>query len=112
MNQKIKCLIDGGFISINDVLEHAGYLENQMDEYYQEQYAEGKARELDEEEKNKKEDYVRKEFNYQSFYRSFSLPDYVDENKIDANYKDGILHVTVSKKEGSKKKALKNIPIK
>jgi hypothetical protein len=34
MNQKIQCLIDGGFISINDVLEHAGYLENQMDEYY------------------------------------------------------------------------------
>ena len=64
------------------------------------------------EEKNKNEDYVRKEFNYQSFYRSFSLPDYVDENKVDANYKDGILHVTVSKKEGAKKKALKNIPIK
>ena len=34
MNQKIQCLIDGGFISINDVLEHAGYLENQMNEYY------------------------------------------------------------------------------
>lgn len=49
MNQKIKCLIDGGFISTNDVLEHAPYLENQINEYYQEQYAEGKARELDEE---------------------------------------------------------------
>jgi HSP20 family protein len=53
-------------------------------------------------EKNKKrgkrdnENY-RKEFSYQSFSRSFNLPDYTDENQIDANYKDGILHV-VSKK--------------
>lgn len=50
MNQKIQCLIDGGFISTNDVLEHAGYLENQINEYY-EQYAEEQARELDAEEK-------------------------------------------------------------
>lgn len=64
------------------------------------------------EEKNKKENYVRKEFNYQSFYRSFYLPENVDENKIDANYKDGILHVTIAKKEGTKRKTMKNIPIK
>lgn len=38
MNQKIQSLIDGGFISINDVLEHSGYLENQIDDYYHEQY--------------------------------------------------------------------------
>lgn len=34
MNQKIQSLIDGGFISINDVLEHSGYLENQIDDQY------------------------------------------------------------------------------
>jgi len=50
MNQKIKCLIDGGFITINDVLEHAGYLENQINNYY-EQYAEEQSRILDEEER-------------------------------------------------------------
>ena len=38
MNQKIQSLIDGGFITINDVLEHSGYLENQNDDYYHEQY--------------------------------------------------------------------------
>jgi HSP20 family protein len=38
------------------------------------------------------ENYYRKEFSYQSFSRSFNLPDYTDENQIDANYKDGILH--------------------
>lgn len=63
-------------------------------------------------ESNKKENYVRKEFNYQSFCRTFSLPDTIDENKIEANYKDGILHVTVAKKAGTKKKAAKTIAIK
>ena len=69
-------------------------------------------KEEEREETRKKDNYVRKEFNYQSFYRSFYLPENVDENKIEASYKDGILHVTVSKKEGAKKKALKTIPIK
>ena len=64
------------------------------------------------EETSKKEDYIRKEFNYQSFYRSFSLPEYVDENKIEATYKDGILHVTINKKEGAKKRATKTNSIK
>lgn len=64
------------------------------------------------EETRKKDNYVRKEFNYQSFFRSFYLPDTIDENKIEASYKDGILHVTIAKKPGSEKKALKSIPIK
>jgi len=38
MNQKIQCLIDGGFISTNDVMEHAGYLESQINDYYENQY--------------------------------------------------------------------------
>ena len=64
------------------------------------------------EESRKKDNYIRKEFSYQSFYRSFYLPEYVDESKIEANYKDGILHVTIAKKEGSKKKTAKTIAIK
>jgi HSP20 family protein len=64
------------------------------------------------EESRKKDNYIRKEFSYQSFYRSFYLPEYVDESKIEANYKDGILHVTIAKKEGSKKKTTKSIAIK
>ncbi len=58
------------------------------------------------EEVSKKENYVRREFNYQSFSRTFRLPETIDENKIEANYKDGILHVVVGKKEGLKKRAL------
>ena len=69
-------------------------------------------KEEEREETRKKDNYVRKVFNYQSFYRSFYLPENVDENKIEATYKDGILHVTIAKKPGSEKKLLKNIPIK
>ncbi|TDD95930.1 Hsp20/alpha crystallin family protein [Flavobacterium cellulosilyticum] len=64
------------------------------------------------EEIRKKDNYVRREFNYQSFCRTFSLPESIDENKIEANYKDGVLHVVVQKKEGAKRRALKSIPIK
>ena len=64
------------------------------------------------EEKRKKDNYIRKEFNYQSFYRSFYLPEYIDENKIEASYKDGILHVAIAKKPGENKKATKTIAIK
>ena len=63
-------------------------------------------------EERKKDNYLRKEFNYQSFYRSFYLPEYVDESKVEASYKDGILHVAIAKKEGVKKLGHKTIAIK
>lgn len=69
-------------------------------------------KEEEKEETRKKDNFVRKEFNYQSFFRSFYLPENIDVNKIEATYKDGILHVTIAKKPGSEKKSLKNIPIK
>lgn len=63
------------------------------------------------EENRKKDNYYRKEFNYQSFCRSFSLPDYADENSVKANYKDGILHVDITKKENPQKSSAKTIAI-
>jgi HSP20 family protein len=69
-------------------------------------------KEEEKEETRKKDNFIRKEFNYQSFYRSFYLPENMDENKIEATYKDGILHVIIAKKPGSEKKILKSIPIK
>lgn len=65
-----------------------------------------------EEKEEKKDNYLRKEFNYQSFSRTFTLPETANENKIEANYKDGILQVIIGKKEGVQKRALKTIPIK
>ncbi len=43
--------------------------------------------------------YSKREFNYNSFSRSFTLPDVVNYNNIDANYVDGVLLVKIGKKE-------------
>lgn len=64
------------------------------------------------EEKSEDGRYSRKEFNYQSFKRSFHLPeDMVKADEISANYKEGILHIMVPKKEPAKPKLLKQISI-
>jgi HSP20 family protein len=58
------------------------------------------------EQKGNEGKYVRKEFGYQSFSRSFTLPeDRVDAENISAGYRDGILEVTVPKKEPEKEKS-------
>jgi HSP20 family protein len=44
-------------------------------------------------------DYNRREFNFNSFARSFVLPDSVDAEKIAAEYVNGILFITIGKKE-------------
>jgi HSP20 family protein len=57
------------------------------------------------EEKDEHGNYTRKEFSYQSFQRSFSLPENkVLGEKITARYLDGILHITVPKSEVAKVK--------
>ena len=55
-------------------------------------------------EKNKK--IHRVERFYGSFTRSFTLPDNVDESKIDASFKDGMLILTVPKTEETKPKVI------
>ena len=51
------------------------------------------------EEKNKEEEnFTRREFNYNSFFRSFTLPENVNEDEmIDATYKRGILKLVLNK---------------
>jgi HSP20 family protein len=66
----------------------------------------------EEHEENGKEKYSRKEFSYQSFQRSFNLPkEVVDEEKIKAHYKDGVLLLTIPKKEKAKQKPPRKIQI-
>lgn len=57
------------------------------------------------------QNYARREFNYQSFRRSFYLPNTVETEKIKAKYKDGILSLSIPKKEEAKKKPIKSIAI-
>lgn len=59
----------------------------------------------------KEERYMRREFSYSRFSRSFSLPELVDVEKIKANHKDGILHITIPKMEQAKQKPPKQIAI-
>ena len=58
------------------------------------------------------ERYNRREFSYQSFCRNFEVVDNViDNQKISAKYKDGILYITLPKREEIKPKPAKHISI-
>jgi HSP20 family protein len=55
---------------------------------------------------------MRKEFSYQSFQRAFTLQkDVVDLEKIQAKYENGLLHLSIPKKEEAKQKPPKRIMI-
>jgi len=61
---------------------------------------------------NENEKYTRREFSYQSFQRTFQLPkDVVDEDKIQAKYENGLLHLTIPKKEHAKQRPPRMIEI-
>ena len=49
--------------------------------------------------KEKDAEYKRREFNYQTFQRSFQLSKDIDKTAIKAVYKNGILGITLPKKE-------------
>ncbi len=49
--------------------------------------------------------YSKKEFGSNSFSRTFTLPESVDQNNIEATYINGILTLTVAKKEEAKVQA-------
>ena len=61
-------------------------------------------RKQEKEEKDKK--FHRVERYYGSFTRSFTLPDNVDESKIEASFKDGMLNLQIPKTEAAKPKAI------
>jgi HSP20 family protein len=63
-------------------------------------------------EEKKEHNYTRREFSYQSFRRSFELAkDVVDEDKINARYENGLLHLTIPKKEEAKQKEPRTIQV-
>jgi HSP20 family protein len=59
-----------------------------------------------EEQKNGEKGYHRIERSYGSFVRAFSLPDTVDGEKVKADYKSGVLTITLPKKEVAKPKSI------
>ena len=61
---------------------------------------------------SEEENFTRREFSYQSFQRSFELPkNVVDEDKISARYENGLLHLSIPKKEEAKQKPPRMIEI-
>lgn len=61
-------------------------------------------RKQEKEEKGKK--FHRVERSYGGFVRSFTMPDYVDDTKVKAEFKEGILNLHLPKSEKAKPKAI------
>lgn len=65
-----------------------------------------------EEKDERKENYTRKEFSYQSFQRSFTVPENsVIGDKIGAKYDDGVLNIILPKREEVKPQPMREIKI-
>lgn len=62
--------------------------------------------------KNSDDRYSHHEFSYQSFSRTFTLPNISDQSKIEASYENGILKVLIPKREEAKPKPSRMIEIK
>ena len=60
----------------------------------------------------KDERYTKKEYSYHSFSRSFTLPEVVNRDHIEARYENGVLQLDLPKSEESKKLTVKHIAIK
>ncbi|MFT7611238.1 MAG: HSP20 family protein [Parvicellaceae bacterium] len=68
--------------------------------------------EKEEESEEVDENYTRKEFSYSSFGRSFTLPDSINSEKINAKYDAGVLRIELAKNEEAKRRLSKSIDIK
>ncbi len=60
--------------------------------------------EREEKKEEKDKNYTRREYNYNSFVRSFSLPESVKADQVKAKYENGVLKLTLPKKEEAKSK--------
>ena len=67
-------------------------------------------KEENKEEKDKR--FTRKEYSYSSFSRSFTLPEEINKEKIEAKYEEGVLKISLPRKEEAKKPAAKHIAVK
>jgi HSP20 family protein len=69
--------------------------------------------EVEERKEEKKDEFTREEYNFSSFNRTFTLPDEVNKEKIEAAYVDGVLKLSLPKKEEAKKALItKHVPVK
>ena len=67
--------------------------------------------EIDPENNQTAGNYTRREFGYATFKRTFDIPETVETDHIFAKYNDGILKITLPKRDEAKKKPVKTIQI-
>ena len=67
--------------------------------------------EKENEKEENEQDYTRREFSYESFQRTFTLPQNAVAENISARYQDGVLNITIPKKEDANQKSIKEIKI-
>lgn len=67
--------------------------------------------ETKEESTSEERNYSKREFNYSSFERRFTLPDNIKEEQVSAKYEDGILKVSVPKADEKEKNTKKQVQI-
>lgn len=65
----------------------------------------------DEKETSEEGKYTRREFHYSSFKRSFTIPESVDADNINARYEDGVLKIDLPKRKEVLKPGAKTIAI-
>jgi HSP20 family protein len=64
------------------------------------------------EEKEEKDQYSRKEYSFNSFMRSFYIPQAIKDDKIEAKYENGVLRITMPKQKETDAKATHKIEVK
>ncbi len=118
---------NSNFADINSTLPAVNILENKDDfqvelaapglkkEDFKIDFDDGRliiSSEFKDEKETKDKKFTRKEFNYRSFQRTFSIPkSLVNHEKITASYENGLLKVTLAKAEEVKQKPVKQIRI-
>lgn len=65
-----------------------------------------------EEKESTQDGWKRREFRYNSFSRSFQLPENADADKVNADFKDGVLNLSIPKKAEAKPTRTKAVEIK
>ena len=67
---------------------------------------------LEEEQVTEKGKFTRREFSYNSFKRTFTIPDSVDPSNIEAQYSDGVLQLRLPKRKEALRQPKKLIKIR
>ncbi|NLK16150.1 MAG: Hsp20/alpha crystallin family protein [Bacteroidales bacterium] len=67
---------------------------------------------IEEKDTEEKKNYIRREFCSREFSRSFSIPNYLDQEKVTASQDNGIISIVIPKKEQAIKKGPRQIKIR